>query len=169
MDDGGVSSIGGTVTVHGLGPLSAYQLELEDHDLTVVSPSGVAHLTIGVQPGEVCSIALARVPMWPIAWLGWGPAWVSDLRFEDFQGAALLTLPAGGGWEESATRARRYGLSFGPERRRRLVAGWRQTEVEALVGTHGIPVKTAHGKRWRKRRVLWPGQLHDPAWLASAP
>jgi hypothetical protein len=154
--------------VYGLGPLSEYGLAVEAHALVAQSPSGSARLPLGHDPGELRSIVLTRVPLWPVAWIGWGPAWVCDLRFEDPGGEALLTLPAGGGWQESVTRVMRYGLWFGPERRRRLVAGWSRSEVEDLLRGTGVSVLTTDRPPPKGRRNLRPGLLNDATWLASA-
>lgn len=154
--------------VRGLGPLSECSLNRAGSVLTVIGPQGTTRLSLLTERGGLHSIVLVRVPYWPLAWLGWGPAWVCDLRFDDADGKALRTMPAGGGWVETARRATRYGLWYGPEQRPRLVPGWAKTDVAALVS--GTPIGVGADVVLRRRltdRILLPGWSGDPQWLAS--
>jgi hypothetical protein len=153
--------------VFGIGPLSRVALVRSDSSLVIASPSGVDTLPLPPAPDAVRSIVMVRVPYWPVAWLGWGPAWVCDLRFDDAQGRAMHTVPAGGGWVETARRAMRYGLYFGPETQRRLIPGWSRVEITGLAGAMGVEVATARLRRRFRDRILPPVWTDDPDWLAS--
>lgn len=143
------ATMGGTVIAHGLGPLTGWAIEVDADDLVVTAPDNtVRRLPTGSGSGQVARISLVTTPVWPIWWLGWGPARWCDLHLSPVSGQPLAVLPAGGGWVETARIARRFAYPFYPSRERlpRLIPGWSRAEVEAVAASSGVDLDARESK-----------------------
>lgn len=137
----------------GLGPLTGWLIEVDADDLVLTAPDDtVRRLATGSGSGQVARVCLVTTPVWPIWWLGWGPARWCDLHLTQTAGQPLAVLPAGGGWAETARTARRFAYPFYPSQEHvpRLIPGWSRAEVEAVAASSGLAVDERENRSGRR-------------------
>jgi hypothetical protein len=128
-------------------------IESDADDLVLTAPDNtVRRLPTGTGAGQVARVSLVTTPVWPIWWLGWGPARWCDLHLTQATGQPLAVLPAGGGWVETARISRRFVYPFYPAREHlpRLIPGWSRADVEAVAASLGLVVDVHENKSGRR-------------------
>jgi len=141
------------VIARGLGPLTGWVIESDADDLVLTAPDNtVRRLPTGSGEGQVAILSLVTMPVWPICWLGWGPARWCDLHFTQAAGKPLAVLPVGGGWVETARISRRFAYPFYPsqEHLARLIPGWSRAEVAAVAASSGLVLDARENKSGRR-------------------
>ena len=167
MGDGDEAAASPVVPAVGRGPLQHFQLtRLGDAISVRASERTLWAGALGQAADKLARLSVIRLPVWPMWWLGWGPAWVCDLVLCDSQGAALVTVPAGGGLLETARVAQRGGVLRRTESVTRLIPGWSEQDLRKVVGE--LPIEQSEVPR-RDRGVVWlgPGALSRPEVLVA--
>ena len=147
------ASSGGQVIVRGQGPLSDWAIDFELTGLAVSRPDHPdQQLPVGAANGHVATVTLVTTPVWPLWWLGWGPARWCDLALSDSSGRILAVLPAGGGWAETARISKRFVYPSYPAREHlpRLIPGWSRAEIEEGAAAAGVVVAERKNKSGRR-------------------
>jgi hypothetical protein len=132
-----------------------WSIDFELSSLVVSRPDQPdQQLPVGSDDGHVATATLVTTPVWPVWWLGWGPARWCDLALGDSAGRVLAVLPAGGGWAETARISYRLAYPFYPSREHlpRLIPGWSRAEVQAAAATAGIVL--AERRNTAGRRIV---------------
>lgn len=167
MGDGDEAADSPAVSVVGRVPLQNFQVTRQGDAISVLASQRTLWAgALGRATDELARLRVVRLPVWPLWWLGWGPAWVCDLVFCDSQGAALVTVPAGGGLLETARTAQRGGVWRRTESTPRLIPGWSEHDLRTVVGE--LPIDQSEIPR-RDRGMVWlgPGVLSRPEVLAA--